>query len=165
MLLDKTGIMPPVRHPDLTYSDQKQPPLETLEESAIEEKFASSRCAEEFKKVFKIFVPPLQTKKGAESNIQLGAEGTKQKGKGGRPRKKPQQITLEEAVHSQMDDSNGSIKSEMLVLKPIQSKKPTKGGKKKQDEEVKEGQIEMPTNPKVSKRLPKLAAQNQLKQF
>ena len=59
MLLDKTGIMPPVRHPDLTYSDQKQPPLETLEESAIEEKFASSRCAEEFKKVFKIFVPPL----------------------------------------------------------------------------------------------------------
>lgn len=75
MLLDKTAMMPPGR-PTLSHSDQKLPPLETLEESAIEEKFASSRCEEEFKKVFKIFVPPLETKK-AESNIQLGAEGTK----------------------------------------------------------------------------------------
>ena len=55
-------------------------------------------------------------------------------------------------MHSQMDDSIGSIKSEMLALKPTQTKKPAKGGKKKQDEEVKEGQIEMPPNPKVSKR-------------
>ena len=70
MLLDKTAMMPPAR---VTHSDQKLPPLE---ESAIEDKFVSSRCEEEFKKVFKIFVPPLETKK-AESNIQLGTEGTK----------------------------------------------------------------------------------------
>jgi hypothetical protein len=75
MLMDKTAMMPPGR-PTLLHSDQKLPPLETLEESAFEEKFASSRCEEEFKKVFKIFVPPLETKK-VESNIQLGAEGTK----------------------------------------------------------------------------------------
>ena len=76
MLLDKTAMMPPVRHIP-THSDQKEVPrLEALEESAIEDKFASSRCEEEFKKVFKIFVPALETKK-PESNIQLGTDGTK----------------------------------------------------------------------------------------
>jgi hypothetical protein len=75
MLLDKTAMMPPVR-PILTHSDQKVPRLEALEESAIEDKFASSRSEEEFKKVFKTFVPALETKK-AQSNIQLGTEGTK----------------------------------------------------------------------------------------
>ena len=75
MLLDKTAMMPPVR-PTLTHSDQKVQRLEALEESAIEDKFASSRCEEEFKKVFKIFVPAIQTKK-AESNIQLCTESTK----------------------------------------------------------------------------------------
>ncbi len=76
MLLDKT-MMPPMR-PTLNHSDHKLLILEGLEESAIEEKFASSRYEEEFKKVFKIFVPPLETKKPmAESNIQLGTEGTK----------------------------------------------------------------------------------------
>ena len=146
MLMDKT-MFPCGNN---LRSGQKTSQLEALPESPIDRKSLGPSTQNDIAKVFKIYIPA-ETKQDSQKATNIPIESTKARNKGGRPRKKAQQLTLEEAVNNQLDDSIGSVNSD--PVKPLASKKP----KKKKQEEIKEEEgLISTTTAKVSKRQPKV---------
>ena len=145
MLMDKT-MFPGCNN---LRSGQKTQ-LEALEESPIDRKsLGASTNQNDIAKVFKIYIPP-ENNQDSQKATNIPIEPTKGRNKGGRPRKKVQQLTLEETVNNQLNDSIGSVNSD--PIKPLASKKP----KKKKQEETKEEEGLISTTAKVSKRQPKI---------